>query len=114
VAGCGCVDGATYSIVVSVPAGVAHGFEFSAQTCPTLALPFPIPFTVHVTFAFDVLVTVAEKSSLAPAATTADAGDTVTAIGGLFTIVTVADAFCVLATAVTVTGFAGGGTAGAV
>lgn len=103
-----------YSTVVSVPVGALHGLEFGVQTCPTTAFPFGTPSTFQVTLAFEVPVTVAVNSWPAPAGTTADVGDTATAIDGLFTIVTNAGAFCVPATALIVTGFAEGTTAGAV
>lgn len=94
--------------------GAVHGFEFGAQAWPTLAFPLGIPSTVQVTFAFGVPVTVAVKSWPVPAGTIAEEGDTVTTIDGLFTIATVAEALCVPAIALMVTGFVEGTAAGAV
>lgn len=97
-----------------MPVGAAHGLEFGVQAWPTVAFPFGIPSTVQVTFVFGVPVTVAVKSCPAPADTIADEGDTVTTIDGLFTIATVAEALCVPAIALMVTGFAAGAAVGAV
>lgn len=91
-----------------------HGFEFGVHAWPTVAFPLGIPSTVQVTLVFEVSVTVAVKSWLAPAGTIAEAGDTVTATDGLLTIVTVADELCVPATALIVTGFVAGTVVGAV
>lgn len=73
-----------------------------------------MPFTVHVTLTLDVPVTVAAKLALWPVVTPADAGDTVTAIGGLAATVMVAVAACVPAVASTVTGLVAGAVVGAV
>lgn len=112
--GWGGACGARNSTVVSEPDGVAHGFEPTAHTSPKAEFPFVTPFTDHVTFAFDVPVTVAVKLAVCPAGTAADAGDTFTAIGALLARVTVADALCVSAAALMVTGFVVGVVVGAV
>lgn len=57
------------------------------------------PFTAQVTIVFAVPITDAVKLARCPAATLAEAGDTDMAIAVVLTMVTVADAFCVPATA---------------
>lgn len=45
----------------AAPDGAAHGFDPVTHTCPKFAFPFATPFTLHVTAASVVPVTVAEK-----------------------------------------------------
>src|SRR5579875_269469 len=97
--GCGGVCGAQYSIASSAPEGAAHGFEPAAQTWPTVALPFAIPFTAHVTLVFTVPDTEALKLARWPAAIAADGGAIEIATAALLTTVTTADALCVPAAA---------------
>jgi hypothetical protein len=99
------------------PAGGTHGFDPVSHTCPTLALPFGIPFTDQVTVASDVLATIAAKDIRWPVATVAVGGATFT----VTLLVMVAVAASVLAPLVTelavawiVTGFVAGRPAGAV
>ncbi len=47
----------------AAPAGGEQGVADAAQICPTLALPFGTPFTVHVTFASGDPVTVGVRVS---------------------------------------------------
>lgn len=72
-----------------------------------------MPFTVHVTFAFDVPVTTAVKLALCPADTVATVGESDTTMGALFRMVIVAEAVCAPATAVRVTGSVDGTAVGA-
>lgn len=91
-----------------------HGFEPGAHTCPKVALPFATPFTVQVTAEFEVPETVATKFALWPVIMAAEGGETVTAIGELATIETLAVAFCVAAAALIVIELGDGTAAGAV
>jgi len=53
------------------------------DTVPTVALPPAIPFTLQVTAVFVVFVTVAVNCCVAPVATEALVGLTLTATGGM-------------------------------
>ena len=97
--GCGCVCGARYSTVLSVPEAGTHGFDADAQTCPTAAFPLGMPFTVQATPELVVPVTVAVKLAVLPAIKVADGGDTVTATEVLVVTMTVAAALWVPAVA---------------
>jgi hypothetical protein len=44
-------------------AGAAHGFEPGTQICPTIALPFGIPFTDHSAFVSEEFVTFAANDT---------------------------------------------------
>lgn len=111
--GCGCACGARYSTTFSEPDGATHGLDAVMQTCPTVGLPFGMPFTVHVTAELDAFETVAVKFALWPVTTVAESGETATVIGGLATIATVALALCIPAVASIATEFGEGTTAGA-
>lgn len=61
VLGCGWLEGARKSTLVSLPVGGEHGFEERAQTWPVAEFPLATPLTVHVTARFDVPDTAATK-----------------------------------------------------
>jgi len=99
------------------PAGAAHGLVPDTQTWPTLALPFPIPFTDQVTVVSGLFATLAANAMRWPVATVAAGGETTTAM--LLVMVAVADSLLAplvteLAVAPIVTGFVAGRLAGAV
>ena len=100
------------------PAGATQGFEPATHTCPTVALPFAIPATDHVTVASAEPITLAENDARCPVPIVAIGGATLT--DAPLVIVTVADATsgppagCGLTAAWIVSGFVPGKSAGAV
>ena len=70
--------------------GATHGFEFGWQTWPTVAFPFAIPLTDHVTPVSLEFATMEVNAARWPGESVAALGDTLTLT--LLAIVTVAAA----------------------
>jgi hypothetical protein len=95
------------------PVGGTHGLVADSQIWPTLAFPFAMPLTDHVTLVSGAFVTASVNEARWPGESVAAGGKTLTAT--LLVIVTVADATAdEFTVAWIVTGLAEGRSAGAV
>ena len=66
---------------------MTHGFDPDTQIWPTLAFPFAMPFTDHVTVVSDAFATLAAKDKRWPVGTVAAGGATLTVISLVMVIV---------------------------